>query len=168
MFTEKSFDGISLEKYLVDMYDFTRKVFLKNTLIGFIDDIKVDLITHDYPYVGDPLATSDGIRLYDIKDIAAMKISAIADAGTRLKDFVDIACLSTKLSLSDMLKAYDQKYKNSNLMIAIRALTYFEDINFNEPIQMIEGKYEWGKIEERLRDMLKRENDVFPALPLKL
>ncbi len=60
-----------------------------------------------------------------------MKLSVIADDGTRLKDYIDIACLSTKLSLSDMLKAYQQKYKNSNPIRPLKGLTFFEDINFN-------------------------------------
>jgi hypothetical protein len=58
-----------------------------------------------------------------------MKLSVIADDGSRLKDFIDIACLSTKLSLSDMLNAYKLKYKNSNPIRPLKGLTYFKDIN---------------------------------------
>ena len=35
-----------------------------------------------------------------------MKLLAISDSGTRLKDFVDIAYLSTKMSLIEMLSCY--------------------------------------------------------------
>ena len=65
-----------------------------------------------------------------------------------------------------MLKAYQQKYKNSNPVRPLKGLTFFEDINFNEPIQMIRGKYEWEKIEKRLRNMIKKENDIFHSYPL--
>ncbi len=44
------------------------------------------------------------------------------------RETFDIAFLSTKLSLSDMLKAYQQKYKNSNPIRPLKGLTYFEDI----------------------------------------
>ena len=164
LFTEKLFDAGSLEKHLIEKYDFKGDFLEKNTVKGSINDIKVDCITHNYPYVEDPLTTKDGIRLYGMKDIAAMKLSAIADDGSRLKDFIDIAFLSTKLSLSDMLKAYQQKYKNSNPIRPLKGLTYFEDINFNEPIQMIKGEYDWEKIERRLHIMIKRENDTFGSI----
>ena len=45
-------------------------------------------------------------------DIAAMKLNAIAGNGTRIKDFIDLAYLSTLLSLGEMLEAYEHKYKS--------------------------------------------------------
>jgi hypothetical protein len=167
LFTEKSFNASSIEKHLIERYDFKGDFLERNTIKGSINDIKVDCITHDYPFIGNPLTTKDGIRIYGIKDIAAMNLSVIADDGTRLKDFIDIACLSTKLSLSDMLKAYQQKYKNSNPIRPLKGLTFFEDINFSEPIQMIQGKYNWDKIEKRLHLMIKKENDIFRSFPLE-
>ena len=167
LFTEKSFDAPSMEKHLIDSYDFKGDFLEKNTIKGSINDIKVDCITHNYPYIEKHITTEDGIRIYGIKDIAAMKLSVIADDGTRLKDFIDIACLSTKLSLSDMLKAYQQKYKNSNPIRPLKGLTFFEDINFNEPIQMVQGKYNWDRIEKRLHLMIKKENDIFHSLPIE-
>ena len=164
LFTEKLFDASSLEKHLIETYDFKVDFLEKNTLKGSINDIKIDCISHNYPYVDDPLTMKDGVRLYGLKDIAAMKLSAIADDGSRLKDFIDIAFLSTKLSLSDMLQAYQQKYKNSNPMRPLKGLSYFEDINFNEPIQMIRGKYDWKIIEKRLHIMIKREHDTFGSI----
>lgn len=37
-----------------------------------------------------------GLRLYDMEDIIAMKLAAISDDGSRLKDFIDMAFLSTR------------------------------------------------------------------------
>lgn len=166
LFTEKSFDAATFERHLIEMYDFKGDFLERNTIKGSINNVKVDCITHNYPNVDESLITKEGIRLYGIKDIAAMKLSAIADDGTRLKDFIDIAYLSTKLSLSAMLKAYQQKYRNSNPIRPLKGLTYFKDVNFSEPIQMIQGKYNWDKIEKRLRMIVKNENDVFPSFPL--
>lgn len=167
LFTEISFDAPSLEKHLIDRYDFKGDFLEKNTIKGSINDIKVDCIAHNYPFIEKPISTEDGIRIYGIRDIAAMKLSVIADDGTRLKDFIDIACLSTRLSLSEMLNAYQQKYKNSNPIRPLKGLTFFEDINFNEPIQMIQGKYIWNKIEKRLHLMIKNEKDIFSSLPVE-
>ena len=96
-----------------------------------------------------------------MEDIAAMKLSAIADNGTRLKDFIDIACLSVKLPLQTMLDAYQRKYQNSNSLRALKGLNFWEDILFNEPIQMIGGIYKWDKIEKRLYAMMKNTEKNF-------
>ena len=169
LFTKKPYDEKTIERYLSGKYGFNVDVSFKNSLIGYINNIKVDLITLDYPDVEDPLVTEDGIRINSIKDIAAMKLSAIADAGTRLKDFIDVAYLSTKLSLSDMLTAYEKKYNSPGILRPIRGLTFFEDIDFTIPVGMMHGSFtkgDWKKIEKRLQDMVKRENDVFRSPPL--
>ena len=76
---------------------------------GEISGVKVDCITHAYPLVK-PLIDTDGIRLATIGDIAAMKLNAIVGNGTRLKDFVDIAYLSSSISLAQMGHVYQEKY----------------------------------------------------------
>lgn len=166
LFTPVQFNARDLEKYLIDKYDFKASFLEKNTLKGTINDVKIDCITHNYPYLETPLETKEGIRLYSIRDLAAMKLSAIADDGTRVKDFIDIACLSTKLSLNDMLESYATKFPNANPIRPLKGLTFFEDINFKEPIQMIDGKYKWELIEKRLNNMIKRENSVFHGFPI--
>lgn len=60
-----------------------------------------------------------------MRDIAAMKLSAIADNGSRLKDFIDVAYLSTYLSLADMLQAYETKFPSSTGIRPIKGLTFF-------------------------------------------
>lgn len=102
LFTPTLFDPQELERHLIEKYNFQSSYLRGYTLKGTIQNIKIDCIMHDYPLVKD-IISIDNIRLYSIEDIAAMKLSAIADNGTRLKDFIDIACLSTQCSLGDML-----------------------------------------------------------------
>lgn len=78
-----------------------------------------------------------------MQDIAAMKLNAIVGNGTRLKDFVDIAFLSSHMPLSLMLDAYTKKYSTRNPVMVLEALDYHKDIDFNEPIRIIKGKYSW-------------------------
>lgn len=61
----------------------------KNTVLCTINNIKVDFICHDYPYVLPPI-TEEGITYLSKQDIAAMKLNAINRSGKRLKDFIDI------------------------------------------------------------------------------
>ncbi len=45
-----------------------------------------------------------------MEDIVAMKLSAIADNGSRLKDFIDIAFLSTRFPFNLMLRLYERNF----------------------------------------------------------
>ncbi|HDR51474.1 MAG TPA: hypothetical protein ENN90_07625 [Mariniphaga anaerophila] len=136
---------------------------LKKLMADKINGIIVDCIAHQYPWI-ENYKSLEGIRLAGFKDIAAMKLNAISGNGTRLKDFIDVATLSTKLSLNEMLQAYQQKY-NSNPLIALKSIVYFDDINFDEPILMTERKsFSWKKIETRLLNMFNSPEKLFKAV----
>lgn len=164
LFTVNTFDAAVLEKHLESKYGF-KKSFGKdrNTLIGHINDIKTDLIRHPYPYAAS-LTIKNGIRLYSMNDIAAMKLSAIADNGTRLKDFVDIAFLSEKMSLKEMLKSYQKVYDKDDYFYAVRGLSYFRDIDFSIRIKLMKGKFEWNLIQDRIIEMIRNEEKIFEPL----
>src|SRR5690606_2443882 len=102
----------------------------------------VDFITHAYPLVKE-FRLDEGIRLASLEDIAAMKLNAIVGNGTRLKDFIDMAYLSSYLSLKDMLDAYEHKYSTRNEVLVLKALSYFNDVNHKEPIQLLGAGYQW-------------------------
>ena len=46
------------------------------------------------------------------------------------------------------------------------SFTYFDDIDFEEDIVMLNGKYDWKLIERRLIDMTQIQNKVFESFPL--
>ena len=165
LFTPESFDAGKLEIFLRDKYGFRTDFMEKNTLKGTIDGVKIDCITHSYGYLEKPYTESD-IRLYSMEDIVAMKLSAIADNGSRLKDFIDIAFLSTRFPFNSMLRLYERKFPGSNLIRPFKAITYFDDIDFEEDIVMLNGKYDWKLIERRLIDMTQIQNKVFESFPL--
>lgn len=133
LFTPDNFDSNKLEEYLIDKYNFKSSYLEKNTLKGTINGVKIDCITHNYPYIEPPFKLEEGIRLYSIKDITAMKLSAIADNGTRIKD---------------------------------KGLTYFQDLNFKETVQLINGSFIWETVERRLHDITTHTQTVFPELSM--
>lgn len=100
-----------------------------------------------------------------LEDIAAMKLNAIMSNGTRLKDFIDIAYLSCHVPLKKMIDAYEEKYSSRNPLLVLKALAYHQDINFDEPINMLTGRFSWKKIERRLADMEKTPSTIFQELP---
>jgi hypothetical protein len=167
LFSQETFDVIALEKYLIDIYGFNRWKISDVTLIGYINDIKIDCIRYDYPLIK-PISIYDNIRLFSIHDIAAMKLMAISQNGTRLKDFVDVAYLSAKMSLKEMLDAFEIKYPNTNKMSAIKGLAYFNDIDFSTKIELNEGTFKWKEIEKRLNEMIKYPNKLFSNYPIAI
>lgn len=165
LFTPYSFDTPKLKNYLEKVYDFRTGYMEKDTLKGTIMGIKIDCITYAYDTLESPY-TEMGIRLYSIEDIIAMKLSAIADNGTRLKDFIDIAYLSTRFSFYSMLKCYERKYPKANVIRPFKAITYFNDIDFDEDIVMLNTSFQWGKIERRLIAMTQDQSQIFSSTPL--
>lgn len=166
LFTPYPFDVLRLKDFLETEYGFRTDFLEKNTLKGSINGIKTDFITHAYALIESPYK-EDSIRLYAPEDIIAMKLSAIADNGTRLKDFIDIAFLSTRFSFFSMLKCYERKFPKSNVIRPFKAITYFEDIDFDESIMMLNGVYDWKRIEKRLVEMIGNQNKIFDTFPLK-
>ncbi|MBS5020771.1 MAG: nucleotidyl transferase AbiEii/AbiGii toxin family protein [Alistipes sp.] len=166
LFSPQSFDAKKLATLLADKYGFRTDFMETDTLKGTIDGVKVDCIAHRYDYLRPPYEES-GIRLYDMEDIIAMKLSAIADDGSRLKDFVDIACLSTRHTFYDMLKCYERKFPEANVIRPFKAITYFDDIDFEEDVIMLNFEYDWNRIAERLKTMTVEQNRIFTEYPLR-
>jgi len=161
LFTNETFDEQKLAEHLRRNYHFELDFIEKETVKGEIDGVKIDCIAHKYPWVSEPINT-EGVRLAHLNDLAAMKLNAIIGNGTRLKDFIDIAYLSKVKSLNLMIDAYQTKY-NSNGMIGVKAIVFFDDINFAEPIRMLpeNTKFEWKKIEKQLLMMTKHPDKIF-------
>jgi hypothetical protein len=160
MFSGDSFDEENLVKYLSEQYDFQLNALHEHTLLGNIQGIKVDFITHNYPLV-EPVHFAESVRYLGLLDIGAMKLNAIARSGQRLKDFVDIHYLLTEHPLSALLEAYETKYSYSNKMIPLKALTYFDDLDPEiDPPHMIK-KIKVTDIKERLTQAVKHPEKLF-------
>lgn len=160
LFTPVPFNQNRLLEHLSGNYDFKLNLIDRGTVKGVINGVQLDCLLFEYPHV-EPVIEDAGIRLYSKSDIAAIKLSAIAQNGERVKDFIDIAYLSMYLSLNDMLNAYEKKFPYSNKIVALKGLTYYNDIDFSVSIAMINEDYNWGKIENRLQDMIKKPEKIF-------
>jgi hypothetical protein len=165
LFSRKPFDENALLEYLEQKRGFQLDYINKNTVKGQIAKTKVDFITHNYPLVKE-LWQVEGVRIASLEDISAMKLNAIVGNGTRLKDFIDVAFLSRYISLQKMMDAYEDKYATRNPVMTLKALSFYNDINFNEPVDIIVGRYSWKPIEKRLREMLKSPKRLFETSPI--
>ncbi|MBI3259348.1 MAG: nucleotidyl transferase AbiEii/AbiGii toxin family protein [Ignavibacteriae bacterium] len=109
---------------------------MSNTINAVADGVKIDCIAYRYNHPA-PVETIQNLRLYSLKDIAAMKLSEVGGRGNR-KDFYDIAALLSVMSLSEMIDCFVRKYPNADTFHTIRALTYFEDANQKDEIILSE------------------------------
>lgn len=167
LFTQKDFDENALLSEVEEKYNFYTDFQSKNTLKGQIDGIKVDFISHKYPLIN-PLLVIEDVRMAGMQDIAAMKLNAIAGNGTRLKDFIDIAYISSSITPIQIVEAYQDKYSARNPVMAIKSMVYHNDINFDEPIEMMDNNFSWSVIEKRLHDMLDTPEQVFEPIDMNV
>ncbi len=162
LFSDSNFDEIVVKNHLEKNYNLITEFLANETVKGDINGVQIDCIAHKYKWLA-PATTIGNIRLASLEDIAAMKLNAISGNGTRIKDFIDIAYLSSIFSLNQMLDFYSLKYHSSTL-IPMKAITYFDDINFNEPLKMLNGKFSWKVIANRLEKMQRHSSKCFPVL----
>ena len=163
LFSQTPFDVEEMKRYLLHNYDFVTDRQSEATLIGHINYVKVDCIRYYYNLV-EPINIFDDIRMFSLPDIAAMKLAAISQSGSRLKDFVDIVFLSEKLSLNNMLEAFRVKYPKTSIITAVRGLSFYDEIDFNVIIDLMDGNFKWRVVEKRLKEMIKYSDRIFPQL----
>lgn len=152
LFSKKDFDQSALQEHLQNRYNFTADYIERNTLKGIAHGVALDFISHKYDNVGE-IAVIEDVRLASFKDIAAMKLNAIINNGTRLKDFLDIAFLGEKIPFNEMLKAYADKYKTSPVMAA-KALLYHDDIDHTVDINLLSQKYNFKDFAKSLQTLV--------------
>jgi hypothetical protein len=150
LFTDQSFDAYLLKEYLEKTYNTDRLIAITNGVFGLIENIKVDLITHRYIWVK-PVVELEGIRMASLEDIGAMKLHAIVQSGSRLKDYVDVYYLLERFSMNQLVSFYEEKYPESNRVLARNGLIYFDDIDFDIPVKLVNSDLNWKTMELRLK-----------------
>lgn len=129
--------------------------------MGFINNIKVDFIAHKYRLLY-PLFNVDGVSMAELLDIAAMKLNAIGYSGHGYKDFIDIFFLLKFFPLEKMVDAFSEKYPNSNSIIAVRGLGYFNDIDASVDPPKLVKPIKRNEVEKRLLQAIKDPTRTFP------
>lgn len=121
--------------------------FSKNFKMFWLNGVKVDTVNYSYEWLDDCL-TLDGIRLASKSDIAAMKVSAIINRGTK-KDFIDLYYLLKEFTLSQILELYMRKYPDGSEFIALKSLTYFEDAE-QDPMPYMFEDVSWADMKAQI------------------
>lgn len=105
------------------------------------DLVKLDLWSVD-PFVF-PILNIDGIRMADIREIAAFKFMAATQENRRQKDFWDIYELLDEFSLSEMLGFAEKRYPyNFDRKLLLQSLLTADSVDFApEGICCLRGRY---------------------------
>ena len=123
-----------------------------NTFNVLLDGIKTDLISFKYPLL-ENIIEQDGIRMAGLPDISAMKLSALAQRGSK-KDFFDLYFLLKEYSLEELFGFFRKKFSATELFHITKSLTWFEDAEA-EPDPVLIRKTEWKEVKAFLRKTVR-------------
>lgn len=122
----------------------------EGTLIAAVDDVEMSFFRYEYPRLKKAVRT-EYLDLLSVEDIAAMKVIAVVQRGTR-RDFVDIYCLLKTMSLEKLLALTRRQYEVFNQYQGLRALTYFKDAEEEEGRRRLDTfeRVEWDRIKREI------------------
>jgi hypothetical protein len=152
LFTTSFFDSRELADLLKRSYGLREAETAVNSITGIINDIKVDILAHRYPLVSD-LVEESGIRMLSLEDIAAMKLNAIANRGSK-KDFWDVAELFSEFTCDEMLSFYSGKYPGDSVWNVGKSLSYFEDAEIQPDPRSLQNQ-DWETVKSLIRHKIR-------------
>lgn len=125
------------------------------TLHGTIQGVKISIFEYRYSLLQPLNHWSDfDVSLASLDDLAAMKLSAIAQRGSK-KDFVDVYALCLKhRPLSDQLSGYQKKFEIEDIGPVLYGLVYFDDAD-QEPDPLMLWEVSWTEVKREIRNWVK-------------
>jgi hypothetical protein len=94
---------------------------------SFVKNIKVDFLCYRQVLIEEP-KTIEGIRMFGLKDISALKLRAIVDRRNKAKDFADVYYLLKNNSLEEMFDWYKIKYGTKDITDVKKALLSYNKV----------------------------------------
>ncbi|MGJ3236259.1 nucleotidyl transferase AbiEii/AbiGii toxin family protein [Marivirga sp.] len=149
LFGDKSFEEIDLARVLSQFDKVQNLLSTKYIKTYLINGIKVDMVNYSYPWIG-KLLNEDDIRMASVEDIAAMKINAITNRGSK-KDFYDLDLILNHYSLKDILQFYQKKYYDGTVFMALKSLTYFVDAEAEDDPELLAGQ-DWESVKAKVKN----------------
>lgn len=149
-FRHEDFDVPPLREALAGLGRLEVSAMAPGTLHCRLDGIRLTFLRSEVPFLYEPVPYR-GLHLADVRDIAAMKVIAVAGRGAK-KDFIDLhAYLEAGATFPDLMALVQQRYRNTefNVMHLLRSLVYFDDAE-SEPMPRMLSKAGWPEIRERL------------------
>ncbi len=150
-FTNIAFETKEIKTLLKSIGEYKGEMETPRAMVGEFNNVKFSLFYYPYNLIRKTTKFMK-IELASKEDIAAMKLVAITDRGTK-KDFVDLYFLANEcFSIEEMFGFYDEKYHNFevNKLTLLKALQYFDDAESSDMPEMIK-KVDWKEIKRFFR-----------------
>ncbi len=155
-FTNNEFKPSDFASELSRTGDFEAEQTNRGTVTGRFNGIRFSLFNYEHPLLF-PCLEHRCAGIADLRDIAAMKIDAIASRGAK-RDFVDLYFIcESGFSLAEILGFYDKKYGklSANRIHILKSLVYFKDAEQDEMPQMLK-QVSWDNIKTFLENNVKK------------
>lgn len=125
------------------------------TLHGQVEGVRTSFLEFRYPLLSPRVQWNEtGVSLASLDDLACMKLSAIAQRGSK-KDFFDVYMLcKTHRPLEQILELYRQKFSVTDISPVLYGLVYFDDANEERDPVLLEKIY-WAQVKQAFRNWVK-------------
>ncbi len=126
----------------------------EQTVHGLVAGVKVSFLEFRPPLLEPLVAWPEiGCRLASLSDLAAMKLLAVAQRGTR-KDFIDVLAIARRLPLGQMLECFRRRFGVTDTSRVLAGLCYFDDAD-TEPMPTMLVSLDWDAVKHELREMVR-------------
>lgn len=151
-FFRHPFDSVLLQESLAQHFsNYTIVNRTPGSLSGMIGSVKCDILLHSYPLLNE-YNHVENLRLISLQDMAAMKVNAVTNRGSK-KDFSDLLLLhETGLLLPDALDFFCAKYGSAGRFLAIKSLNWFDDAEA-EPDPVYLNGWTWKQVRRHMADL---------------
>lgn len=160
-FTAEEFEEEMLLSKIKKIPNFQLERTAWKTILGKFEDVRFSIFYYEYPLIY-PTKKFGMINVLDVRDIAAMKIGAIASRGVK-RDFVDLYFIYREtMSLEETIQVYDKKYRNLATTVThiIKSLVYFDDAEEQEMPHMLK-ELDWPEVKNFFKGEVKRITSRF-------
>lgn len=150
-FTNHKFNPDEFISQFKNLGQFSLQEKHSHTVLGIFEKTKLSYFYLKYPWL-EPSIKHKNLHLAGLKDIAAMKLAAIADRGTK-RDFIDLYFLAQIYPLKKIFNFYQQRFANLNINLyhAAKSLTYFEPAD-QEPLPKMIKSISWQQTKQFFLD----------------
>lgn len=153
----KNFDSLGLAQVISKTFPNTKVLFqAEDTLRTEIGTTELSFFYYPYTLLK-TLNKFDGLSIASPADIAAMKLAAIVQRGTK-RDFIDVYFLLNTYSLEEIISFALKKYPSYHTMLILRALIYFEDAEkiSTRELKIFDPNFSWQKAKGKIFKEVKK------------
>jgi len=146
-FAEENFDEEALLQRVQTLAGFALTAKAPYTLHATVQATKVSFLGYAYPVLF-PTNPFLDVAIADPRDIACMKVSAVASRSTK-RDFVDLYVCAERYGLKEILRIFDQKYTQTHYsrLHILKSLTFFADAE-KDPMPHMLVTLDWDTVKQ--------------------